>query len=163
MLHLSGKYYCKSNNIDMSFEANEGPGPVDLKVSRGNDKTVVEIKLSSNNDYLHGFEEQIESYAQAEGTNNRIFVYVMVGNPGRNKKIKEQYQKMFDEGKNPPYLYMIDSEKQTSASNALIEDYKVFTNDGRRKLGLPKHKTLLDEIYLYENNESNFKTSNKSN
>ena len=102
----------------MSFEANEGPGPVDLKVSRGNDKTVVEIKLSSNNDYLHGFEEQIESYAQAEGTNNRIFVYVMVGNPGRDKKIKEQYQKMLDEGKNPPYLYMIDSEKQTSASNA---------------------------------------------
>ena len=30
----------------------------------------------------------------------------------------EQYQKMLDEGKNPPYLYMIDSEKQTSASNA---------------------------------------------
>lgn len=118
MLHLSGKYYCESSNIDMSFEANEGPGPVDLKVSRGNDKTVVEIKLSSNNDYLHGFEEQIESYAQAEGTNNRIFVYVMVGNPGRNQKIKEQYQKMLDEGKNPPYLYMIDSEKQTSASNA---------------------------------------------
>ena len=117
MLHLSGKYYCESNNIDMSFEANEGPGPVDLKVSRGNDKTVVEIKLSSNNDYLHGFEEQIESYAQAEGTNNRIFVYVMVGNPGRDKKIKEHYQKMLDEGKNPPYLYMIDSEKQTSASN----------------------------------------------
>ena len=90
---------------------------MDLKVSRGNDKTVVEIKLSSNNDYLHGFEEQIESYAQAEGTNNRIFVYVMVGNPA-DKKIKEQYQKMLDEGKNPPYLYMIDSKKQTSASNA---------------------------------------------
>lgn len=88
MLHLSGKYYCEY----MSFEANEGPGSADLKVSRGNDKTVVEIKLSSNNDYLHGLEEQIESYAQAEGTNNRIFVYVMVGNPGRDKKIKEQYQ-----------------------------------------------------------------------
>lgn len=44
---------------------------------------------------------------------------------------------------------------QKMKENALIEDYKVFTNDGRRKLGLPKHKTLLDEIYLYENNESN--------
>ena len=43
---------------------------------------------------------------------------------------------------------------QKMKENALIEDYKVFTNDGRRKLGLPKHKTLLDEIYLYENNES---------
>ena len=35
---------------------------------------------------------------------------------------------------------------QKMKENALIEDYKVFTNDGRRKLGLPKHKTLLDEI-----------------
>ena len=54
LLHLSGKHYCTENNIDMSFEANEGPGPVDLKISRGNDKTVVEIKLSSNDDYMHG-------------------------------------------------------------------------------------------------------------
>lgn len=29
-------------------------------LSRGNDKTVVEIKLSSNADYIHGYEEQIE-------------------------------------------------------------------------------------------------------
>lgn len=28
---------------------------------------------------------------------------------------------------------------------------KFFTNDGRRKTGLPSHKTLLDEIYLYDN------------
>lgn len=33
-------------------------------------------------------------------------------------KIKEHYQKMLDEGKNPPYLYMINSGKQASASNA---------------------------------------------
>ena len=37
---------------------------------------------------------------------------------------------------------------------ALIEDYKVYTNGGRGKLGLPKHKNLLDEIYLYEGNET---------
>lgn len=36
-------------------------------------------------------------------------------------------------------------------SEFLIEDYKVITNDGRRKTGLPPHKTLLDEIYLYDN------------
>ena len=35
---------------------------------------------------------------------------------------------------------------------SLIEDYKVYTNGGRGKLGLPKHKNLLDEIYLYEGN-----------
>jgi len=36
-----------------------GRGPVDFKISRGEDKTVIEIKLTSNNDCLHGFEVQI--------------------------------------------------------------------------------------------------------
>lgn len=116
LLHLSGKHYCTQNNIDMSFEANEGPGPVDLKMSRGNDKTVVEIKLSSNADYLHGYEEQIEEYAKAEETSQRIFVYVKVGNPGRDKKIEKLHQERLKKGENPPELFVIDAQKQTSAS-----------------------------------------------
>ena len=116
LLHLSGKYFCTQNNIDMTFEANEGPGPVDLKMSRGNDKTVVEIKLSSNADYLHGYEEQIEEYAKAEGTSQRVFVYVRVGNPGRDKKIEELHALRLANGDNPPELFIIDSQKQTSAS-----------------------------------------------
>ncbi len=67
-----GKYYCSQNNIDMTFEKNEGPGlRIDLKRSRGNDKTEVEIKLSSNADYIHGYEEQIEQYVKAEGTTQK--------------------------------------------------------------------------------------------
>ncbi len=117
LLHSSGLYYCEQNNIDMSFEANEGPGPVDLKVSRGTDKTVVEIKLSSNPDYIHGFEEQIEEYAKAEHTSQRIFVYVKNGNhPIRDKVIKEKYKEKKDAGENPPYLYIIDSRERPSAS-----------------------------------------------
>lgn len=115
-LHLSGKYYCSQNNIDMTFETNEGSGPVDLKMSRGNDKTVVEIKLSSNADYIHGYEEQIEQYVKAEGTTQRVFVYVKVGNSGRDKKIEELHAARIDRGDNPPELFIIDSQKQTSAS-----------------------------------------------
>lgn len=116
LLHLCGKYYCTTNNVDMSFEANEGPGPVDLKISRGMDKTVIEIKLSSNDDYLHGYEEQIEKYAKAEETNKRIFVYVKVGNPIRDKKIEKRHKERIDAGENPPFLYIIDSQRQSSAS-----------------------------------------------
>ena len=116
LLHLSGKYYCTQNNIDMAFEANEGPGPVDLKMSRGNDKTVVEIKLSSNADYIHGYEEQIEEYAKAEGTTQRVFVYVKVGNPVRDDKIESLHKFRLENGENPPKLFVIDSQKQTSAS-----------------------------------------------
>ena len=100
----------------MSFEANEGPGPVDLKISRGNDKTVIEVKLSSNDDYLHGYEEQIERYAQAEETDKRIYVYVQVGNPGRDEKIRKRHEERINEGENLPLLYMINSQKQISAS-----------------------------------------------
>ena len=117
LLHSSGAYYCEQHNIDMSFEANEGPGPVDLKVSRGNDKTVIEIKLSSNQDYLRGFTDQIEEYARAEHTDNRIYVYVQVGNnPGRDKKIQDEYNRRVESGQNPPLLYMIDSRVKKSAS-----------------------------------------------
>lgn len=117
LLHSSGAFYCEQSNIDLSFEANEGPGPVDLKVSRGTDKTVVEIKLSSNPDYLHGFTDQLEVYAKAERTEQRIFVYVQTGNnPGRDKIIKEEYDKRQQDGQNPPLLYVIDSRQRQSAS-----------------------------------------------
>ena len=102
----------------MSFEANEGPGPVDLKISRGNDKTVVEIKLSSNDDYMHGYEKQIEDYARAEGTDQRIFVYVQVDNSIRDSRIQKRHQERVENGENPPILFMIDSQKKTSASKS---------------------------------------------
>lgn len=89
LLHLSGKYYCTQNNIDMAFEANEGPGPVDLKMSRGNDKTVVEIKLSSNADYIHGYEEQIEEYILKK--RNDVVVFI------RNIMDNVNYQDAYDE------------------------------------------------------------------
>ena len=87
-----------------------------MKISRGNDKTVIEIKVSSNADYLHGYEEQIEDYAKAEGTDKRIFVYVQVGNPKRDETIQKRHQERLDNGSNPPLLFMIDAQKQTSAS-----------------------------------------------
>ena len=55
---------------------NEGRGPVDFKVSRGNDKTIIEVKLSSNSQYLHGYEVQIEEYGKAERTNQMIYVLI---------------------------------------------------------------------------------------
>lgn len=35
-------------------------------------------------------------------------------------------------------------------SNKLIIDYKIHENKGREKVGLPKHKNVYDEIYLFE-------------
>lgn len=116
LLHLSGKEYCKTNNIDMSFESNGGRGPVDLKISRGTDKTVIEIKLSSNPKYMHGYERQIEEYAKSENTENRIFVFVDVGNGVRKEKLIKKHKDRIAAGENPPELFIIDSTEQKSAS-----------------------------------------------
>ena len=59
--------------------------PVDLKFSRGQDITIIEVKLSSNAQYMHGYEIQVEEYAKAEQTDNIIYVLVDVGNSGRMK------------------------------------------------------------------------------
>lgn len=117
LIHLCGLNYCENNDIDMSFEANEGSGPADLKLSRGNDKTVIEVKLSSNNDYINGFRYQIEQYARAENTTSRIYVYIRDAyHPGRDEDIQKLYEKKKHDGENPPYLFMINAEGIKSAS-----------------------------------------------
>ena len=117
LLQFCGEYICVQNGMDMSFEANEGPGPVDLKVSNGNDKTIIEIKLSSNPKYMHGYENQIEEYARAEGCSQRIYVYIKnEDHPQRDAKIEQKYKDELRKGNNPPELFMIDAREKKSAS-----------------------------------------------
>ena len=118
LIHLAGLFFCDTNNLDMSFEANEGSGSVDLKVSRGIDKTVVEVKLSSNKDCLHGYDIQIEEYAKAEKTSQKVFVYVDDENhPSRLESINECRNKKMAEGLNPPTIFIVDAKEKESASN----------------------------------------------
>jgi hypothetical protein len=116
LIHLGAKNYIKTNNMDISFEPDAGRGPLDFKVSKGSDITVVEVKLSSNDQYLHGYEIQIEEYALAEGTDNRMYVIIDVGNPIRLKTINEKHQSKLDKGENPPNLFIIDSTMKEAAS-----------------------------------------------
>ena len=83
LIHLSALQTVKINNLDFSCEVNNGHGPEDFKISRGNDKTVIELKLSSNSQYLHGYTDQIRQYAKSENTNKMIYVLIDVGNPIR--------------------------------------------------------------------------------
>ena len=93
-----------------------GRGPIDFRVSWGGDKTIVEVKLSTNTQYLHGYEEQVEEYGKAECTDKMIYVFVDLGNPGRLKKITETHQLNLQSQKKVPELMIIDATAKNAAS-----------------------------------------------
>lgn len=121
-MHLGAKYYVDANNLDISCEPDEGRGPVDVKLSRGTDKTLAEIKLSSNGQYLHGYQEQVEEYGRAERTRNLIYVFVDIGNQGRLKTIQALHRKNQLQGKACPELVIIDARPKSAASKYSIDD-----------------------------------------
>ncbi|WP_238653839.1 hypothetical protein [Paenibacillus piscarius] len=117
-LHGCAGYYCNINGLDISPESNTGRGPVDFKISRGMDKTVIEIKLTSNSQVVHGFEVQIEEYAKSEQTENKIFLLVDNGKEShRVLKVMESYKKRKAEGQKPAEIIIIDTKPKSSASN----------------------------------------------
>lgn len=80
--------YCNANDLDLSPECNNGRGPVDFKTSKGRkNKTLVEIKLTTNIQLLHGFQKQLGEYSKSEETNNLI--YLVIDNGGSEKRLKE--------------------------------------------------------------------------
>lgn len=109
--------FCTKFNWDFSPETDSGRGPVDFKVSRGNDKTVIEVKLTSNKDCEHGLEVQIEEYAKAEGTDSKIFL--LVDNGSRSDRIQAVHRKrneMEANGLSPATVIVIDAVPKDSAS-----------------------------------------------
>lgn len=46
---------------------------------------------------------------------------------------------------------LFDEELNRMKNEGIIEDFRSIKSSGRGKTGLPKHKTIQDEIYLYDN------------
>lgn len=116
-IHATAIMYCTENNWDISPEEDGGRGPVDFKISRGNDKTVIEVKLTSNRDCVHGYETQIEEYAKAESTKDKVFVLIDTGDHSeRIQDVEKKRQEMIEAGKSPAHIVVIDSKPKESAS-----------------------------------------------
>lgn len=117
LIHAVALMYCGKFNWDFSPETDSGRGPVDFKISRGTDKTVIEVKLTSNQQCVHGFEVQIEEYAKAENTFNKIFVIVDTGiNSGRVRSVRKKQEEMIDKGLSPATIVEVDAVPKQSAS-----------------------------------------------
>lgn len=115
--HAVALMYCKKFNWDISPEEDSGRGPVDFKISRGTDKTVIEIKLTSNAECVHGLEVQIEEYSKSEATNNKLFILVNTGqNEGRVNTVLQKHEAMLNAGLNPARVVIIDAKEKDSAS-----------------------------------------------
>lgn len=116
-IHATALMFCKEHNWDINPEEDNGRGPVDFKISRGNDKTVIEVKLSSNQQCVHGLTTQIEEYAIAEDTKSKIFVVVDTGNHSeRVQSVLNKRNEMEAGGKNPACVVVIDAKPKKSAS-----------------------------------------------
>lgn len=63
-------------NVDISPETNAGNGPVDFKISRGDDKVLIENKISSNSKLLECIDEnkQIHTYLKQEDCKDAYLV-----------------------------------------------------------------------------------------
>ena len=118
VIHGLAGSYISANGLDMSCEPDEGRGPVDFKVSYGNDITLIEVKLSSNGQYLHGYEVQLIEYGKAEKTDKLVYVLIDLGNPGKVKKVQQSHDRRYNDGETPPDLIVVDGTIRHSASKS---------------------------------------------
>ena len=110
--------YCISNNLDLSRECNAGRGPVDFKLSRGaQEKIVVEVKLTSNNQLKHGIDVQVPIYMRQENVKKAIYLIIDNG----HSKALENFTKFYNTLGTTEKIHcvVVDGSAKKSASIAL--------------------------------------------
>jgi len=110
--------YCKANNLDLSREPNAGSGPVDFKVSSGYEgRMLIEIKLTSNAQLLHGFKSQLPAYEDAENTKRSAYLVIQVTRSDRTiRRLVAVRDRAISDGKKVPKIFVIDGRTRPSAS-----------------------------------------------
>ena len=111
--------YCDANNIDLTKEGNNGRGPVDFKLSRGaRSKIVIETKLTSNPQLIHGIEVQLPIYMTQENTNHAIYLVIDTGHTTRLNNFIKYYNELSAETKKKISYILVDASSKQSASKA---------------------------------------------
>jgi hypothetical protein len=110
--------YCKANDLAISPETNSGGGPVDFLVSHGfNARVVVELKLSTNPQVVHGYTTQLEVYKAAEDIDYGFYVVLDIGGgDARIEKLQELEAKARNDGEKHSPIVVIDGRPKRSTS-----------------------------------------------
>ncbi|WP_196488931.1 hypothetical protein [Burkholderia cepacia] len=110
--------FCEAHDLDLTPEADAGNGPVDFKLSVGaRAKVLVELKLSTNPQVVHGYRTQLEIYKNADATRYAIYVLVDVGSLGEKlQKLESLRNEAIQQGRIASDVVYIDGRKKLSAS-----------------------------------------------
>ena len=115
IFHALSLVALEESEIDVTPEANAGPGPVDFKYSRGSkDITLIEFKLSSNPKLIPGLARQLAAYMQAEKSKHGFYVVIVVD--GHDKKIAQLRKKYKEMKRTDINLVVVEGRKKNSAS-----------------------------------------------
>ncbi|MEF1192101.1 hypothetical protein QTO04_22925, partial [Vibrio parahaemolyticus] len=90
----------------------------DFKLSQGFDsKVVVEIKLSTNPNVVHGYEKQLEIYKKADDTERGYFLLIDVGNLGKKyATVQRLRDEAIQDGRSASKIVYVDGNQKESAS-----------------------------------------------
>jgi len=118
LFHGIAQSYCESNDIDISPEVNSGRGALDFKFSVGfSMKVIVEVKLTSNNQLDHGYDEQLKEYGKAEKTSFPFYLVIdNGGHPAKYAALKNQHARNLNGGIICPELIVVDGVRKPTAS-----------------------------------------------
>ncbi len=116
-LHVLYRLVWFGTPSDFGAEANDGRGPVDFKVSRGTEKTLVEMKLAKNTKLAKNLAKQVEIYQSASDAKTAIkaIIYFTEAELSKVRGILKDLRMT----KNPDVV-LIDARRDNkpSASNA---------------------------------------------
>ena len=115
---LFGLVCHESSIFDVNREVNNGRGPVDFKISKGNaDKTLVEFKLANNKKLEQNLQKQVEIYQKANKTMSS-FKVIIYFTKDENERVVAILSKIGLTGKENIVLIDGRNDNKVSASNA---------------------------------------------
>lgn len=96
-------------------EVNNWRWPVDFKVSKWKDSTLIEVKLANNSQLKHNLQKQLDIYKKADWTSKWVYVIVFFTD-SEKKKLDSTLKLVWLDSYIDKKLFLIDCRKKTSAS-----------------------------------------------